>query len=279
MDDISIERMRISTALKMVDVAACTVFIWDYLLTLGMEVEYVWPGRWTIIKAVYLLQRYLPFIDTLWIALHVLFGTNLSPTMCSRLNAAGRSLMCLGLASSELILTLRAWAVWDRNRDLGIILQILFAACFLPTAPILYVFLKSVEYIDLPPPTEGCIPVAGKQIIIVNWALLLVWDALILILMAIPAFHSFRFKNNSSLYRAVYTEGISYYLYLFIISTLNIVLSGLTSVDMSYRFVVITMSRCFHSLLTSRVLLHIRASNDKDMAQESTEVVLVDMVP
>ncbi|KAJ3510040.1 hypothetical protein NLJ89_g4895 [Agrocybe chaxingu] len=184
----------------MADIAACTVFVWDYLLTLGMEVQYVWPGRWTIIKAVYLLQRYLPFIDTLWIALHVIFGANLSPTTCTHLNAVGRSLMCL------VILTFRAWAVWDRNRVLGIILQILFAACFLPTAPILYVFLKSVDFIDLPPPTEGCVPVAGKRIIIVNWALLLAWDTFILVLMAIPAFQAFRFKNNSPLYRAVYTE-------------------------------------------------------------------------
>ncbi|KAJ3515880.1 hypothetical protein NLJ89_g1488 [Agrocybe chaxingu] len=46
-------------------VAAFALLFYDYLLTLGMEVEHVWPGEWTPVKVVYLVQRYLPFVDTM----------------------------------------------------------------------------------------------------------------------------------------------------------------------------------------------------------------------
>ena len=44
------------------------MFVYDYLLTLEMEIELVWKSKWNWIKFVYLFQRYLPFIDTVFLA-------------------------------------------------------------------------------------------------------------------------------------------------------------------------------------------------------------------
>ncbi|KAJ3489404.1 hypothetical protein NLJ89_g11532 [Agrocybe chaxingu] len=66
-----VELLRDAQVLEMVDVAAITMFVWDYLITFGMEVEYMWCGKWNFITAVYLVQRYLPFIDTVWMMPHV----------------------------------------------------------------------------------------------------------------------------------------------------------------------------------------------------------------
>jgi len=44
-------------------VIASTIYIWDYILTFNMEVDLVWKSRWTLMKALYLFQRYLPFIE------------------------------------------------------------------------------------------------------------------------------------------------------------------------------------------------------------------------
>ncbi|KAJ3513164.1 hypothetical protein NLJ89_g3104 [Agrocybe chaxingu] len=196
-----ISRLQAGVMTKMFDLAGTVIFLYDYLLTLGMEVEYVWPGPWTTIKVVYFIQRYIPFIDTMWIALHINFGDNLSPVLCQRLNTAGRALMCVGLTTSEVVLAL----------------------------------------------------------------------------MVIPAFRSFRFRSNSALYHAVYAEGVIYYFYLFIISIINILLFGLTSVDGSYQFLVTTLSRCLHSILTSRVLLHIRAGINEDQSEEFEQISIGDV--
>lgn len=47
-------------------VAAGAFFVYDWLLTLGMEVELIWRSKWNYIKVLYLFQRYLTFYDTFY---------------------------------------------------------------------------------------------------------------------------------------------------------------------------------------------------------------------
>ena len=44
-------------------VAGATMFLWDYSLTLGMEVDLVWSSTWSLMKVLFIAQRYLPFFD------------------------------------------------------------------------------------------------------------------------------------------------------------------------------------------------------------------------
>ncbi|TFK63335.1 hypothetical protein BDN72DRAFT_734017, partial [Pluteus cervinus] len=44
-------------------VASSTLYLYDLLLSLDLEVDLLWPSKWTLIKVFYLLQRYLPLID------------------------------------------------------------------------------------------------------------------------------------------------------------------------------------------------------------------------
>ena len=46
------------------------MFIWDYILTFRMEVDLVWKSKWNFMKGLYLFQRYLPFIDTIFLVLY-----------------------------------------------------------------------------------------------------------------------------------------------------------------------------------------------------------------
>ncbi|KAJ3517663.1 hypothetical protein NLJ89_g360 [Agrocybe chaxingu] len=260
-----IETLRTVNVTKMVDTAACSIFLWDYLITIGMEVEYVWTGRWSTMKVLYLIQRYLPFIDTLWMILHKQFGANLNSRTCKMLTIGSNSCMLVGLATSESILTLRAWAVWNRNRTLTFVLPVLFAACWIPPIVILYQFLKSIQF--GPPPLPqflGCLTIEANSTIIVAWFLLLAWDTIIMVLMIIPALRAYHFRGHSALYSTVYAEGIMYYIYLFAMALINIILLRLQSIDVLLRFVVVTMSRILHSILPSRAVLHIRARVNRD---------------
>jgi Family of unknown function (DUF6533) len=45
------------------------MFLWDYIITLGMEVELVWKSKWNFMKGLYLFQRYLPFAELVWVIL------------------------------------------------------------------------------------------------------------------------------------------------------------------------------------------------------------------
>ena len=49
---------------------ACVVFLWDFILTFGMEVDFVWKSKWNFMKGLYLFQRYLPFTEAIWLPLY-----------------------------------------------------------------------------------------------------------------------------------------------------------------------------------------------------------------
>jgi len=45
-------------------VAATAVLLYDYAVTLRMEVDLIWLRKWNFMTVIYILQRYLPFMDT-----------------------------------------------------------------------------------------------------------------------------------------------------------------------------------------------------------------------
>jgi hypothetical protein len=53
------------------------MFIWDYILTFRMEADLVWKSKWNFMKGLYLFQRYLPFIDTVWLVVYRQFDVSL----------------------------------------------------------------------------------------------------------------------------------------------------------------------------------------------------------
>ncbi|KAJ3502229.1 hypothetical protein NLJ89_g8982 [Agrocybe chaxingu] len=244
-------------------VAATVIFLWDYLLTFGMEVRYIWPGKWTFVKIVFLVQRYVPFLDIMWYGMHVSFGSNLSTKFCTRVNYVGKGLMLLGLISSEIVLLFRIWAVWNRNQIMTILLPVLFAACWIPPTIFLVEFIRSVKFVAVEPPFLGCVVLSASDVITLSWIFMLIWDTVSLILMVIPAVRACSYRGHSTLFRTVYGEGIVYYFYLFVLSTINILLNFNPSIAVPYRFLAVQMSRSLHSILTSRVLLHIRAQTDR----------------
>ncbi|KAJ7872686.1 hypothetical protein B0H13DRAFT_2349342 [Mycena leptocephala] len=48
---------------KYCHVGAIAILFFDYLLTLHMETTLVWPSRWSISKVLFMLSRYLPFVE------------------------------------------------------------------------------------------------------------------------------------------------------------------------------------------------------------------------
>lgn len=45
-------------------VASVALFVYDYAITFGMEVELIWMSPWNVMKILYLIQRYMPFVDS-----------------------------------------------------------------------------------------------------------------------------------------------------------------------------------------------------------------------
>jgi len=207
------------------EAASCTLFIWDYILTFSMEVDLVWKSKWNFIKGLYLFQRYLPFIDTLWRVLHVQTGGSLTKSACRNLYYSTGVMMAVGIAASEMILTIRTWAVWNRNKYLSIILPTLYVLVWGSCVIIVCIFLNSITFSD-PPYTglKGCFLTQANKDLVIVWVQLIAWDTLVLVLMLVPGVQAYQYGGNTSLIKVIYRDGVIYYLYLFILSLINIVL-------------------------------------------------------
>jgi len=97
-------------------VAGTTLLAYDYLLTFQKERKYIWDAPWTPGKVLFLVARYMPFID-----IPVLL-TSLSPrSSLSCTFAAYWQTITIGIACdlANIVYGLRTWALWRRSRILG----------------------------------------------------------------------------------------------------------------------------------------------------------------
>ncbi|PPR00253.1 hypothetical protein CVT24_005021 [Panaeolus cyanescens] len=231
------------------DLIAASVLIYDWFLTFEMEVALVWKSNWNFMKVLFLLQRYMPFADTVFLILYLKFGPGLGVVSCKRFYAASGYMMATGTALSELILTLRVWAVWHRDPRLTIFLPLVYLGCWIPIMYFMYVFLQSLVFTILPGNLHNilgnqCFIIEADRIFYMVWVLLIILEA-------------YKAGGDSALYQTVYRDGAIYYLYLFALSTLNIIV--IRVLPHGYENLLTGIERCVHSMLTSRVLLHIRA--------------------
>ena len=154
------------------------------MLTFPHEVSLVWPTRLTLVKVLFLLTRYIPFIDggiliycehtplhTSGTRLMDAFGTDhVQPfpkvEICDSTFKAALWLFLVGKAfpasscpirhGSEIfsgpeclvflvILTLRTWGVWNRDRRLSLCLPVFFIVCWGSMVGFIVIFLNSVH--------------------------------------------------------------------------------------------------------------------------------------
>ncbi|KDR75688.1 hypothetical protein GALMADRAFT_226328 [Galerina marginata CBS 339.88] len=213
-------------------VSAAALWAYDYFLTLGMEIELVWTTKWNIIKVLFLVQRYLPLIDTCILTLY----RDLMPQTernCSRLETTTGFMYVTGYAIAEILLSLRVWAVWNRSKALAFLLPIAFIVIWSPAFIFMYYFTLSLKFSPAPPypGARGCFIIFAKDYVKWCWTSLIIWNTLTLSLMLIPGVRLYQSRLKSSLTMVVYRDGTFYFVYLFVLSLLNIILSVVLTVS------------------------------------------------
>lgn len=239
------------------DVLGVTIFVYDYFLTLGMEVEFVWSSKWGFMKVLYLLQRYLPFLDSVCLCLMHQLSADIDTRVCLIVERARGWLMIIGFALSELILTLRAWAVWERSMRVGIFLSVLFTLTLAAELAVTRLFLHGLRFSEKPyPEFVGCFITGANHLVSFNWIVLMIYEAVTLVLMIIPAIAAYRNGGNIPFYHVIYRDGLMVYVYLFTFSIINVVV--VNTLPEEYIDLLSSVERVLHSMLTSRVILEVR---------------------
>jgi predicted small integral membrane protein len=92
---------------------------------------------------------------------------------------------------------LRTYAVWHRDRRVGVVLAFLLVVMFGTACYTNATFLKSMEILPAPYPSfRGCYTIARSTIRKLGYSLLIVLQTVVLALMVVNAWRSCRFRET-----------------------------------------------------------------------------------
>ncbi|KAF8055182.1 hypothetical protein FPV67DRAFT_1680733 [Lyophyllum atratum] len=246
---------------KYINVASGAVLVFDYFQTFAMEVEFFWTPEWNIGKVLYLFARYTAFFDVPLVIYYAL-ASNVSHKTCYQVYAVSAYSTLIGIAFSEAIMILRTYGLWANNRKILIFLLTFLAFIVIPALIILSIFLKSLKYGAPPLPTvTGCYPTAGSIVLFVDFVLIILLECTIMSLTVWIGVKHFRHSRNRLVY-TLYRDGIFFFVYLFLISAGNIVV--LVAGPPEYVDLLNTFQRVMHSILSTRIMLHVRDTARSD---------------
>ncbi|KAF9001478.1 hypothetical protein BDQ17DRAFT_1358258 [Cyathus striatus] len=250
-----------------IKVASMAILVFDYFLTVELEIKYIWSSKWSIPNAMFLFTRYLPFVDFL-VLLYRTFSTGLSIQTCNDAYRVNGVLVLVGIVVAEIILSLRTWAVWGRSKVVGIGLIIFTFAAVIPAIPVIIIFSGTATFVDPPyHPFHGCFLQAGSRILLLEWILLMIYDAGLLILMVVGHFnpvgesplHLLRLTDTCFQIAVVPTHNESFIKAFFTSSMPGEFIKPILKDGVLYYFYLFgLMERVIHAVLTCRVVLHIK---------------------
>ncbi|KAH9479711.1 hypothetical protein JR316_0008306 [Psilocybe cubensis] len=248
------------TILTYLEVTAMTLFLYDYTLTFGMEYRLVWKKRSSVIKLLYIFQRYLPFCDVGFLTIYRHSSANLTGPQCHVLTVG-----------TGILLTIRVWALWNRDAALTIALPIGFVSVWVPASVAGYFYIQGLIYPEVPlhPGFLGCVILKDNHMVIWCWLGLLIWDTICLILVAVPGVKSSvqsKAKQNNFIdveskmqFEQVRCQGLN---------TSYIAMRSLSGKLSTVLSPACMLTRVFHSMLASRVLLELRQQTDNNHPSE-----------
>ncbi|KAF8887032.1 hypothetical protein CPB84DRAFT_1964450 [Gymnopilus junonius] len=277
-------------------VASMTVLIFDYLITFPEEFRAIWNQKISKINVLFLLNRYIPFIDTTmalistfsYMSLHVNFPRSfdfhcskeliLPRQRCRSFYITSTWLIAFGLMVSELILLLRTWLLWQKSKKILWFLGLMSAATFFPGIAVTVKEVVSFECMGnslfsfvyapvlnvycapvepVPEGAVGCRLVRSNKLIAVAYILIAISETTVVGLTIMKGGWD-RFNSKAKFVRNVYRHGLLFYLYLLIITIANIIVPFMVH-QPSYKIYLAVPQRVFHSILCNHVVLYIQS--------------------
>jgi len=235
-------------------VACTSVLIYDYIITLGQEVKYIWLKPWRFGTVLFMANRYLSFLTT-FTTLYLEFAV-VGPEVCKIGNAVATCLIALGLMVAETILLLRTLAIWKWKRKIlyGLILMALstfLIGIYLTTTEIL-----SFKYKEVPPGGQGCFIASASKNILAPFVLIALSETVVVTLTWLKGREHLR-SSKKSWVKRIYQDGLIFYIYLLIITIVNIIVPA-AAPEPKYKNYLAVLQHLSHSVFCNRVILRIQ---------------------
>jgi len=240
-------------------VSAITILIYDYLLTLKLEVTWVWSSSefgWSYTKVLFLLTRYVPFVLS-FLFLYNQLGVDVPQSVCVRTYPASTWLVLFSMNIAEVILVIRTWAIWRKHKGVGSLLLLLMVVDLILQCWSMAKFNNSLEFIPpFYPGYRGCNISKVNSALKWNYVFMIIIEVVVLALMGVSAFRTAQMGDNNKLMKVIHRDGIMFYVYILIVSIANALIIKYAAHDLLG--LLSPLQAVIYSALTSRIIFNIR---------------------
>lgn len=244
--------------------ATSTVQVYETFLTLDEELSYIWRSKWTPIKCVFLIVRYLPISIYLY---EMVISKLLSDSICS----VTKWVVALGgmgvTAAADVFLAYRVYAFYGKNKSITTLLVILFITWEIAIFSLGIIFLPFYKTILDPIPQltsvlgNDCISTNYPHKIAFIWVGMLSYQSILFIWVFVKVIHdqyeSWRLGLQSDIYMVCIRDGLWAYFLIVVVLVFCVIASikaqGLG--DSSIMLLITTISIC-----CCRLILNLRST-------------------
>lgn len=240
-------------------VAFVMILLYDYVLTFGEEVEFIWKQKISVGSILFLFNRYMPMID-LVIAMNSYTNRAIQQDkFCLpwvRIDV-WITVLCVGII--DVLLLLRTWALWGRSKTILICLSVLLVACILAASGTsLYYSLTVVEFPSLDNIRSCLYTIPNINIIYGSYVSSILFDSTVMILTLIKAVPARQPNGLTPLITQLLKDGVQYFVIIFLTAIVNMIMVNLAppapSATLSILYLVMA------STLGCRLILNLRGS-------------------
>ncbi|KLO06686.1 hypothetical protein SCHPADRAFT_945899 [Schizopora paradoxa] len=281
---------------KYLIISAEAILVYDYFLMLPAEIEHIWMTKWGFGSLLYLLTRYIAFVESPFMILYAFdIGLGSSPNakmLCESAYKIAGWLALWGIYVSSNILYLRTASIWgwtkralacvvvanlivlsvtipSLSKSLGSMKCIVFLhlSFFLPYADeYLNVFYHSL---DIPSPVPSMFPCNAEftiNTVYLDFVMVIITEICVIALTVYKRIHSWP-KHSTPLLRLLYHDALLFFCCLIIVSILNLILYTTPSLK-DYFQLLVQMQYILHSVSTARIILHLRITSSQPGAND-----------
>ncbi|KZT37381.1 hypothetical protein SISSUDRAFT_1062842 [Sistotremastrum suecicum HHB10207 ss-3] len=248
-----------------------TVMIYDWVLTLPDEIKLIWPARWSTVRVIFLVNRYLlPLLLSVDIYVWGGFDLKLTPEFCKVWVTLESFVIISFFASLHWIVAMRAWALWGRSQLMGSAILTAFILYFVSTCVITG---ESMAFIGK---TVGPIPLVNicfgtlPSYLWAIWCPNLVFETFIFTITFVKAWRHTR--NNltaTPVLSVLYRDGFLYFVFISLASLMNLLTWAIAPAGYVLLAKYFTTSLC--QVAGSRLILDLRAVGHRTGWSEEPE--------
>ncbi|KAG2057933.1 hypothetical protein BDR06DRAFT_994649 [Suillus hirtellus] len=249
---------------KFANIGAFAILIFDFCITFQDEVKWTWTRPWDIIRVIFTISRYLPFIGsglTAYAALRV--SGPPAPSLAENI------IHIIGIVAAEGLLVVRTWAFWRKSKRMliGLVtysVVTVIAAVSINVLPNHQLISAGVSTI----PGQDFYSSRNAALV---YTVLALFECVILALTAYKKFSDYR-QIESSIVNTVYGGSIFYMLCIIAITVTNVIIDAVFPIFDTLQVVI-------HSVLASRIMFNLRSSHHVCEMHASSMTMMSEAIP